>query len=100
MATKRPCFASPRSSKPRVRGSRGSRRSPPEVEAPRWNPDLAGTYDRVAEPYGEQFFEELDRKPFDRELLDSFEERLGGRGLVCDMGCGTGSAGRYQHVRG
>jgi len=40
------------------------------VKAPRWNTDLAGTYDRVAEPYGEQFSGELARKPFDRELLD------------------------------
>src|SRR5439155_313770 len=100
MATKRPCFASPRSSKPRVRGSRGSRRSPPEVEAPRWNPDLAGTYDRVAAPYGEQFFDELARKPFDRELLDRFAARLSGRGLVCDVGCGPGHVGRYLAERG
>ena len=40
------------------------------MEPRRWNPDLAGTYDRVAKPYAEQFFTELDRKPFDRALLD------------------------------
>src|SRR5438128_10753053 len=100
MATKRPCFASPRSSKPRVRGSIGSPRSHREVKAPRWNPDLAGTYDRVAEPYGEQFFDELARKPFDRELLDRFAARLSGRGLVCDVGCGPGHVGRYLTERG
>ena len=70
------------------------------MEAPRWNPDLAGTYDRVAAPYGEQFFDELARKPFDRELLDRFAARLSGRGLVCDVGCGPGHVGRYLAERG
>src|SRR5207253_2176096 len=78
----------------------GSPRSHREVKAPRWNPDLAGTYDRVAEPYGEQFFDELARKPFDRELLDRFAARLSGRGLVCDVGCGPGHVGRYLTERG
>jgi hypothetical protein len=44
----------------------------------RWNPDLTGAYDRVAEPYGQQFFDELARKPFDRERLDRFAARLRG----------------------
>jgi len=70
------------------------------VEPPRWNPDLAGTYDRVARPYGEQFFHELDRKPFDRELLDRFAARVRGRGRVCDLGCGPGHVGRYLVERG
>ena len=70
------------------------------MEPPRWNPDLAGTYDRVARPYGEQFFHELDRKPFDRELLDRFAARVRGRGRVCDVGCGPGHVGRYLVERG
>lgn len=70
------------------------------MEPPRWNPDLAGTYDRVARPYGEQFFHELDRKPFDRELLDRFAARRRGRGRVCDVGCGPGHVGRYLADRG
>jgi len=70
------------------------------MEPPRWNPDLAETYDRVAEPYGEQFFDELARKPFDRELLDRFAARVTGRGRVCDVGCGPGHVGRYLAERG
>jgi SAM-dependent methyltransferase len=66
----------------------------------RWNPDLAGAYDRVAEPYGQQFFDELARKPFDRERLDRFAARLRGRGRVCDVGCGPGHVGRYLAERG
>ena len=40
------------------------------MEPPRWNPDLAGTYDRVA-------------------------ARVRGRDRVCDVGCGPGHVGRY-----
>jgi SAM-dependent methyltransferase len=70
------------------------------VNTPRWNPDLAGAYDRVAEPYAAQFFDELARKPFDRERLDRFAARLRGRGRVCDVGCGPGHVGRYLADRG
>ena len=70
------------------------------MEPQRWNPDLPGTYDRVARPYAEQFFDELDRKPFDRELLDRFAARVKGRGRVCDVGCGPGHVGRYLADRG
>jgi SAM-dependent methyltransferase len=70
------------------------------VNTPRWNPDLADAYDRVAEPYAAQFFDELTRKPFDRELLDRFAERLRGRGRACDVGCGPGHVGRYLAERG
>ncbi len=66
----------------------------------RWNPDLAATYDRVARAYAEQFFTELDRKPFDRELLDRFAAILKDRGRVCDVGCGPGHVGRYLADRG
>jgi SAM-dependent methyltransferase len=67
---------------------------------PSWNSDLPGTYDRVARPYADQFFSELERKPFDRELLDRFAERMRGRGRVCDLGCGPGHVGRYLRDRG
>ena len=70
------------------------------MEPRRWNPDLAGTYDRVARPYAEQFLHELDRKPFDRELLDRLAARLKHRGRVCDVGCGPGHVGRYLADRG
>jgi len=70
------------------------------MEPPSWNPDLPGTYDRVARPYADQFFSELERKPFDRELLDQFAERMRGRGRVCDLGCGPGHVGRYLRDRG
>ena len=62
--------------------------------------ELQATYDHVAEKYADTFFDELDRKPFDRELLDAFADRVRGRGLVLDIGCGPGHIGRYLHDRG
>src|SRR5262245_21616288 len=89
------------------RETHGVRRSNWPVEArlelmePRsWNSDLPGTYDRVARPYADQFFTELERKPFDRGLLDRFAECMRGRGCVCDLGCGPGHVGRYLRGRG
>jgi len=57
-------------------------------------------YDRVAGAYAERYFTELERKPFDRELLDRFAADLRGRGPVCDLGCGPGHVGRYLAERG
>lgn len=52
------------------------------------------TYDAIADAYEAAIADELDRKPFDRELLDSLVPRLGS-GLVADIGCGPGHVGRY-----
>ena len=62
--------------------------------------DLRSSYDRVAEDYAEHFRDELERKPFDRKMLEWLAERVGGRGVVCDMGCGPGQVARYLHDRG
>jgi len=61
---------------------------------------LAAKYDRVAEKYAAAFFDELERKPFDRALLDRFAAAAAGRGRVCDVGCGPGHVGRYLAARG
>lgn len=58
------------------------------------------SYDRVATQYTEAFFDELSRKPIDRQVLDRFAERVRGRGTVWDLGCGPGHVGRYLHERG
>jgi SAM-dependent methyltransferase len=62
--------------------------------------DLQAGYDRVAEHYATEFFRELDRKPFDRELLDQFAESVRGKGVVCELGCGPGQIARYLKDRG
>jgi SAM-dependent methyltransferase len=64
------------------------------------NLDLQPGYDRVAEDYATEFFHELDRKPFDRELLDEFAESVRGKGVVCELGCGPGQIARYLKDRG
>jgi len=64
------------------------------------NPDLQPGYDCVAEHYATEFFEELNRKPFDRQLLDQFAESVSGAGPVCELGCGPGQVARYLKDRG
>lgn len=65
-----------------------------------WNQRLVDSYNRAAERYAEVFSDELDRKPFDRALLDQFAKNVRGRGLVCDLGCGVGHLCRYLKTRG
>ncbi len=56
---------------------------------------IESTYDRVALQYTEAMFDELSHKPFDRELLDAFADRVRHQGLACDLGCGPGHVARY-----
>ena len=64
------------------------------------NENLKSSYDRVAEDYAAQFQDELAKKPFDRKMLDWLAEKVGGRGIICDMGCGPGQIARYLHDQG
>jgi ubiquinone/menaquinone biosynthesis C-methylase UbiE len=61
--------------------------------------DLQSSYDRVAEEYAEQFRNEMDKKPFDRKMLEWLAEKTSGLGVICDMGCGPGQIARYLHSR-
>lgn len=51
------------------------------------------TYDAVAEDYAARFSDELDRKPFDRELLSALAARVSGP--IADIGCGPGHVGAF-----
>jgi SAM-dependent methyltransferase len=62
--------------------------------------ELEASYDRVAEQFVDEFFNELERKPFDRELLDRFAESVRAEGQVCEIGCGPGQIARYLQDRG
>lgn len=62
--------------------------------------ELQDSYNRVAEDYARRFYHELDRKPFDRKLLDWFIEKVNGAGTICDLGCGSGHIANYLHDRG
>ena len=62
--------------------------------------ELESSYDRVARHYAAEYFDELSRKPFDRELLDRFAESVSGAGEVWEIGCGPGQVARYLKDRG
>jgi SAM-dependent methyltransferase len=62
--------------------------------------ELQSSYDRMAEDYAKQFRDEMDKKPFDRKMLDWLAEKVGGLGVICDMGCGPGQIARYLHSQG
>src|ERR1700689_851785 len=58
------------------------------------------SYDRLADKYARQIFNELKHKALDRELLNRFAADVAGRGEVCDMGCGPGQVARYLRDAG
>jgi SAM-dependent methyltransferase len=62
--------------------------------------DVQTSYDGVAAEYAARFGDEMSYKPFDRLMLDWLIAKVGGRGPICDMGCGPGQIARYLHSRG
>ena len=66
--------------------------------------DPSGTYDVVAEAYAKKFVDELDHKPFDRDILTRFAATVAPRASkdrpVCDLGCGPGHIGAFVSERG
>ena len=65
-----------------------------------WGEGVVPSYDAIAAEYAQQYFDELDGKPFDRECLDRYAASVTGRGRVCDLGCGPGQIARYLASRG
>lgn len=61
---------------------------------------LSTSYDEVAAEYARRMAEELDHKPFDRELLDRFAAMFAASETVCDMGCGPAHVALYLSQRG
>ena len=62
--------------------------------------NVQANYDIVAEVYAAQFRDEMDKKPFDRKMLDWLIEKVGDSGMICDMGCGPGQIAGYLYQRG
>ncbi|MDQ6900815.1 MAG: methyltransferase domain-containing protein [Candidatus Dormibacteraeota bacterium] len=58
------------------------------------------SYDAAASEYVAHIYDELRHKPLDRRLLDELAQDVGGRGPVCDIGCGPGHVARYLRERG
>jgi SAM-dependent methyltransferase len=59
---------------------------------------LRSSYDQVAAGYERTFLNELDGKPADRRLLDTFAAAV--TDPVADVGCGPGQVGAYLRSRG
>jgi SAM-dependent methyltransferase len=62
--------------------------------------NIQKSYDTVAREYADEIYGELAGKPFDRNVLDRFAERVRGKGRVCDLGCGPAQIARYLCDRG
>ena len=73
----------------------------PESANPTTKPaNLRESYDAVARAYADEIYDELKGKPFDRQLLDRFADKVRGRGWTCDIGCGPAQIARYLKDRG
>ena len=59
---------------------------------------LRRSFDAIADLYVTDFANELERKPHDRALLDSFARTV--TGPVADLGCGPSHIGAYVAARG
>lgn len=58
-------------------------------------------WDKAAGKYHELFKNEMNEKPFDREVLDRFAAGLPENALICDAGCGPSAhIGRYLFDKG
>lgn len=70
-------------------------------ELRRINRLTSASYDLAAEKYHDLFRDELDRKPYDRKLLDRFATYFEPGASIHDLGCGpSGHIGHYLHAKG
>ena len=57
--------------------------------------EVIDCYNRTAKEYAEKFLKELDDKPFDRNILNRFNDMLPYGSLIYDFGCGSGQTTKY-----
>ncbi len=57
--------------------------------------EVKDCYNKTAEEYAQKFLNELDQKPFDRNILDRFTAMVPAGGLIYDFGCGSGQITKY-----
>lgn len=62
--------------------------------------EVQTSYDLVADLYAQRIHGELEHKPFDRQLLNRFAERVKAIGPAYDIGCGPGQVARYLDEQG
>jgi ubiquinone/menaquinone biosynthesis C-methylase UbiE len=57
-------------------------------------------YNKTADKYAENLFDELSKKPFDRLILTQFATENKDRGRIIDLGCGPGQTTRFLFEHG
>jgi SAM-dependent methyltransferase len=62
--------------------------------------EIRESYDSAAEAYAEHLASELEKKPFDRHLLNRFAEKTRGRGQVAELDCGPEHVAEYLSDQG
>ncbi len=65
------------------------------MDIEKYKRDLIESYDKTAKKYAELYYNEIENKPFDQNILNRFADRVRGSGPVCDLGCGPGQIARY-----
>lgn len=65
-----------------------------------WNNQIIESYDKTAQLYADTFFHELEKKPFDCEILKNFAKRFTQQHTIYDLGCGPGHVTRHLHEYG
>ena len=61
---------------------------------------IRASYDVIAEEYARRIYDELKDKPFDRQWLHLFAQRVRGAGWTCDIGCGPAQIARHLRDHG
>ncbi len=65
------------------------------------NQKTRDAYNNAAEKYNELFFDELDKKNFDKNFLDDFLKHFNSNSMICDAGCGPcGHVADYINKKG
>jgi ubiquinone/menaquinone biosynthesis C-methylase UbiE len=57
-------------------------------------------YNKTADNYALNLFNELEKKPFDRLILSQFAKENKDKGKMIDLGCGPGQTTNYLHEAG
>ncbi len=59
--------------------------------------EVKNCYNLTANEYSQKFINELDQKPFDRNILDRFSVMMPSESLIYDFGCGSGQTTKYLY---
>jgi ubiquinone/menaquinone biosynthesis C-methylase UbiE len=62
--------------------------------------EVRNCYNLVAKEYADQFINELDGKPFDRDFLNRFRNNFDNNAKIIDMGTGSGHIAHYLYKLG